>query len=263
MKKPIKNLLSSILVGFFCFALPTKLSYATTTRNITIFAEQNMTTALVKLARIYSQKNHIVATVNFNSSSELMNDVDSGEPADIFISAHSGWIDSLKQKGLVDIYNTGYIAYDRLVLATSKDNQNIPAQLLEKNISLESALKILNKQKATLLTNTEGSSSGKFSKELINFLNLDDLKVFTKLGEDKSRDLDLNNDNSQGYALILASEAKTHKNLKILAEQKQTNIIYQALVIAGDNMEVAREFLKFLKTDTARNVLRSNGFVVD
>ena len=41
------------------------------------------------------------------------------------------------------------------------------------------------------------------------------------------------------------------------------DIFYQALVIAGNNMEVAREFLKFLKTPQSKEILKENGFIVD
>ncbi len=221
-----------------------------------------MVTALVKISRLYSQKNHVIVSVNFNSSAELMNSIDSGEPADIFISAHNGWIDSLKQKGLVDIYNTGHIASDKLVLVTSQNNHNIFPQLLDQKLSLENSLKILNKRKAILLTDQEGNSSGKFSNDLIHSLKLYDLRLFVKLSEDRSSTFDLNH-NSEEYALLLASQIKNRDDLQVLAYQYRRNIFYQALVIAGDNMETAREFLKFLKSESAKNILRENGFIAD
>jgi molybdate transport system substrate-binding protein len=238
-------------------------SFASPTRSLTVFAEQNMVPALVKISRLYSQKNHVIVSVNFNSSAELINDVDSGEPADIFISAHTGWIESLKQKGLTDVYNTGHIAKDRLILVAAKSNLNIPAQLLEKKLSVEGALQILDQEKMIVLTDHEGSSSGKFSNDLIRSLNLSNLQLFTKLSEDTSSALNLTGENLESYALLLASQIKNKPTLQVLAAQKEPNIMYQALVIAGDNMDTAREFLKFLKSETAKNILRENGFIVE
>jgi ABC-type molybdate transport system substrate-binding protein len=51
--------------------------------------------------------------------------------------------------------------------------------------------------------------------------------------------------------------------LLILATKKNLNIFYQALVIAGDNMEVAREFLKFLKSAEAKKILEQSGFIAN
>ena len=108
--------------------LSSQNSYATNGgRNLTVFAEPNLALALTKIARIYSQKSRTNVSVNFNSSADLIAEIDSGEPADIFISAHPQWIEALRQKGLVDVYNIGFIARDKLVLVTTKTNIGRPS----------------------------------------------------------------------------------------------------------------------------------------
>ena len=114
-----------------------------------------------------------------------------------------------------------------------------------------------------MLADPEGTSSGKFSNDLVKFLGLTDLQLFTKLSEDRSYALDLTGENLESYAILLGSQVNYKSDLQILAQQKNANISYQAVVIAGDNMETAREFLKFLKTVPAKKILRDNGFVVD
>ena len=81
--------------------------------------------SLTKIARLYSQKNNITTAINFGSSAQLANNIEEGEPADVFISAHHIIVDSLKQKGLIDFYNNSNIVSDRLVIATSIDNPNL------------------------------------------------------------------------------------------------------------------------------------------
>ncbi|NBV07255.1 MAG: molybdate ABC transporter substrate-binding protein [Proteobacteria bacterium] len=262
-KRLKKNIIKNFFFGFFVLCVFSNNSFAAASKNLTVFAEQNMVPAFIKIARLYSQKNYTIVSINFNSSGELISDVDSGEPADIFISAHAGWIETLKQKGLTDVYNTGHIARDRLVLVTSKNNPNILPQLLQKNLSLEESLKILNQFKATLIIDQENNSSGKCSNDLIKSLELYDLKLFLKLSEDNSAGLNFDNDNPRSYAMLLESQIKNKPNLKVLAKQKASNIFYQALVIAGDNMETAREFLKFLKSKQAKIILSESGFIVD
>lgn len=259
MKKFPKKFIG-IFLSIFFFA---QISAASTSRNLTIFAEQNMALALTKIARIYSQKSNVIVSVNFNSSSELISEIDSGEPADIFISAHHGWIESLRQKGVVDVYNVGYIASDELVLATSKSNPNIPAELQNKKIILADALAVLNRERLTLILDNENNSSGNASNNFIKHFSFENLKLFHKLNEDKSPFISIIKSNSENYALLLASQIKNEPNFQTLASKKDENIFYQALVIAGDNMEIAREFLKFLKSDTSKIILRENGFIVN
>ncbi|MFM2200491.1 MAG: Bacterial extracellular solute-binding protein, partial [Pseudomonadota bacterium] len=83
---------------------------ANAVRNLTIYAEPNLFVALTKIARIYSQNFAVNVSVNFNQSLDFIDEIDSGEPADIFISAHPIFAETMKQKGLVDVYNIGYIA---------------------------------------------------------------------------------------------------------------------------------------------------------
>lgn len=258
----------SKIIKFFFFVFVLTLcasqnSFAAQSRNLTIFAEPNMALALTKIARLYSQKYNTITSVNFGSSADLLNEVDSGEPADVFISAHHGWIESLRQKGLIDIYNIGYIANDELVIITSKSNPNPLTELMTEKLSLEDVLKILNRNKATLILDNESNSSGKLSNDFIKKLDINDLKLFKKLNEDKSSFLNIVKNNSENYALLLSSQIKNKSDFNILATKKDENIFYQALVIAGDNMEIAREFIKFLKSDIAKAALRESGFVVN
>lgn len=251
-----KIFITNFLILFFF----TNNSFASNSRNLTVFAEPNMSLALTKISRLYSQKSDVIVSANFNSSAELINNIDSGEPADVFISAHTGWIETLRQKGLVDVYNVGFIAKDSLVLVTSKSNPSLPQELRRKNLSVEEGLKILNANKSTLILDYEGSSSGKFSNDLVKNFELFDLQIFRKLAEDKTPIFNTIKSEPTHYALLLASQVSGDSEFQVLATKKDSNIFYQALVIAGDNMEVAREFLKFLKTPAASKILAQSGF---
>ncbi len=238
-------------------------SLAATSRNLIVLAEPNMVLAMTKISRLYSQKSNTIVSVNFSSSTDSITNIDSGEPSDVFISAHLGLIGSLHQKGLIDIYNTAFIAKDELVLVAQKTNPNLPKEMLKKDIPLEEALKIINQSKATLILDFEGNSSGKFGGDFVQSLNLKDLKLFKKLAEDKSPILSIVKSDPTQYAILLASQVKNDSDLIILARKKGVNIFYQALVIAGDNMEVAREFLRFLKAAEAKKVFQESGFIED
>lgn len=248
-----------LLLTFFLISFVSQNSYALTSRNLTVLAEPNLSFALTKIARIYSQKSHRIVTVNFSSAANLITEIDSGEPADVFISAHPSWIESLRQKGLVDVYNIGYIARDKLVLATLKTNSTVSSS----NFTLEDALRILDQGNAALILDNEGNSSGFFAKNFLSHLELDNIQLFTRLLEDKTTLLNNIRSSNKGYSLLLASQVSNESDLRILAQGKDENIFYQALVIAGDNMEVAREFLKFLKSIEAKSILKENGFLTD
>lgn len=256
-----KKIKIAIITTLFLFVA--NLANSAQIKNLTILAEPNMVTALTKIARIYSQKNSVIASISFASSADLINDIDAGEPADIFISAHKDWINNLKQKGLVDIYSISHIASDGLVLVTSSENKNIPLALLGKNISLENSLKILDQNHLDLIIDNDGSSLGQYSHDLLTSLQLQNIKIFEKLQEDKASVFSLIDKNRDNYTIILTSQTKGRDGLKILSNIQSQNIFYQALVIAGDNMEGAREFSRFLQSPQARTIFKQSGFFID
>lgn len=256
---------SALFLALFTLLSFTQNSFSSNSKNLTIFAEQNMMLALTRIARIYSQQHNVVISINFNSSLELINDVDAGEPADVFISAHSSLIDTLKQKGLVDVYNISYIARDKLALVTSKNNPKINPKLLKEDINLAEAIKVLDESRSTLIVDEKGSSSERYSNELIKSLPLKKgkLHIVNKLQEDRASVLSSINDDPESYIIVLESQIKNREDLKILATNENNNILYQALVIAGNNMGSAREFLQFLKSKTAKSELKKSGFITE
>ena len=245
------------------FLFYTSTAIASSSRNLTVLAEPSMVDVITKISRIFSQKSNVIVSVNFNSSADLVSEIDYGEPADIFISAHPTWIESLRQKGLVDIYNIGYIASDSLALVTSKTNKKVLPQLLEKKISMINALRVLDENELVLVTDNEGNSSGNFANEFLSKLHLEKIKIFKKLNEDKTPFSKIVKQSSGEYSLILSSQARGDNDVNILTSTNEETIFYQALVIAGDNMEVAREFVKFLKGKEAKEIFKNCGFGVD
>lgn len=226
-----------------------------------------MALPLTKIARLFSQKNNIIVSLNFNPTTDLVKDIDDGEPADIALSAHLELLESLRQKGVVDVHNFAYVASDNLVLLTTIDNDGIFSELQkkpeEKQLSFEQALKILDKNRANLIIDNSNNSSGNSSQKLLTQLRLSNLKISKKINEDKTSIFSIIQSEKKCYALLLKSQIFNHKELQIIAEKKDANIFYEALVIAGDNMEVAREFLKFVKSDLAKTILQESGFATE
>ena len=261
MKTKFTTLIKTITaLVFLVFSSP---SLAFQLDNLTILAEPNMIVALTKISRIYSQKNGIIISVSFAPSSELINDIEAGEPSDVFISAHRYWIDNLKQKGLVDIYNIDHIADDSLVLVTSQKNITIPQELTAQDLSLMKALEILNQNGANLIVDDEGSSLGQYSQNLLGAMDTTNLKIFRKLPEDKTPISKTLDNEAQSYSILLSSQLVGHSEFKVLSSLKNQHIFYQALVIAGDNMEVARKFLRFLRSKEAKKIFKESGFIVE
>lgn len=238
-------------------------SFASQPKNLTILAEPSMVEALTRIARIYSRDNSTTISIGFADSSQLIQSIEDGEPSDVFISAHRYWIDNLKQKGLVDIYNIGHIANDSLALVTSKENFRIPSELLASDLDFSKSLEIMNKYSLNLIIDNEGSSLGQYSKQMLKNLGMTNIKTYEKLLEDRTSVSNLIKSNPDSYAIFLSSQIKEGGNFRLISRLLNQQIFYQALVIAGDNMDNAREFVKFLKSKRAQKIFEESGFIVD
>jgi molybdate transport system substrate-binding protein len=259
----INKILSAVFLPLMFFCSVASAKTPTAPINLTIFAEPNMTYALTEIARSYSNNRNAVISINFNSSFELIQNIDFGEPADIFISSHPFWIETLKQKGLVDVYNLSNIAKDQLVLITSVKNKKITNDIVKDADPISETLREISNIKIPLIIGSDYSSLGRYTSQLVKEANIKDQYLYRKVNEDKKSIIDFIRDNNDYCGIVLASEVKNQNDIRILRIIPEIDIFYQGLVIAGDNMEKARDFLKYMKSDESKKLLTKNGFIVD
>jgi len=246
-----------LLFAFLLFLVP-NYSWAINTRNINVYADPNLSSAIIKIARDFSQKNNATITVNLDSSIDFLNNLDEEAKFDVFISANSFIIDTLKQRGLIDVYNIFYVTSDKLVLVCKKDAM-IPINMMQKDISLIDALKIVDDYRLNLIVNHSNTSEGFYSKKILDSIEFKNLKIFEKIPEDRSLLIHDIEDNSDSYGLIFASKLVKNNTLRIIASDQERS--YQAMAIVSSNMDLAREFLKFLKTENAKKIFTDSGFI--
>ena len=262
----LKNLLFRKAVFFIAIIIANFSSFEVSaknyTRNLVIVAEPNMVYALTKIARIYSRENNVAISVSFDSSDKLIDDIDSGDDIDLLISANYLQIKALKQKAYFDVYNSPAIAFDQLRLVTLATNLEIPSALRNKKISITGAIKILSENSITLITDDEKSFLGLYRQDAINAISDNNLNLLIKSDNNEDQ---LNNIlyNGNIYAILLASQIRNKRGLFIVNSPDQDYISYQALIIAGDNMELAREFVKFLQSSESKSILSESGFIVN
>jgi len=232
--------------------------------NLTIFSESNMIYPLVKAARLYSEKKSAIVSINFNNSLQLIQNINDGERADVFIASHPEWIKTLKQKGLVDVYNLTNIAKDKLVLVTSKNNKKVDITKINQLSDINKILRTLNNDNIPIIIDEINTSLGNYGNDIMLQAKIAHQKVFHRVLEDRKSIIELINDGDEYCGIVFASSIADHNNIVVLKEIENGEIYYQALVIAGDNMGKARDFLKFIKSsDEIKKDFAQSGFVVD
>ncbi|MFT6106185.1 MAG: molybdenum ABC transporter molybdate-binding protein [Rickettsiales bacterium] len=257
---------STIVLSLLLFMSFSSESYAfkaNKTENLTIFSEKGMEYPLVKIARLYSEQKNTVVSINFDQSSQLIRDIDDGEPADVFISSDPDLIETLKQKGLVDVYNLVNIAEDKLLLVASKNNKKINIEELKKLPKSHEILQILSNKRIPIIVDPEETSLGRASTKVLENSDIPSQRFFRRILEDRKSVAQIINDSNEYCGIVPDSALKNYENVEIIKEIEGGEVYYQGLVVAGFNMNKARDFLKFIKTDGAKEIFSEGGFLVN
>jgi molybdate transport system substrate-binding protein len=92
-------------------------------RVVTVFAAASMTNVTNDLNAIFTRNTGIKVTPSYAASSALAKQIESGAPADVFISADSAWMDYVQQRKLIKTNTRFDIAGNRLVLIAPRDSR--------------------------------------------------------------------------------------------------------------------------------------------
>ncbi|MCI5049962.1 MAG: molybdate ABC transporter substrate-binding protein [Rickettsiales bacterium] len=228
---------------------------------ISILADPTLTIPLTQIARDYAAQHQVSITTSYAATREQEQRIAKGMEADIFITTLEDSIKDLKNQGLVDVYSQIPIAKNRLVIATLKDN---PIELiLIRNLALAGALSKQSAHFTFALGDPEFQAVGSYGLEALRNFNLaSELEPFFIFLQSPA-DLHKTVASDNSYGVMFQSEVARNKDLKALdvfPENVHRPIIYQAVVVAGEHMAAAREFMQHLTSPEALTILKSYGF---
>ena len=83
---------------------------------LTVFAAASLTNVLQEVGDAYTAETHQPVRFSFAASSALARQIQSGAPADIFVSADQEWMDYLQSRNLIGSASRGNIVANALVL---------------------------------------------------------------------------------------------------------------------------------------------------
>lgn len=237
---------------------------------VTVLAASSMSEPLTELARIYSKEKNIIVTTSFDGTAELANKIEQGEQADIFISAHPKWITDLKQKGLIDVYSITNLVHNSLALVISNKNRLVGN--IKDNNKFSKNLKYLNDRTIMAMGDFDDSALGLYTKQSIeytdnkegtNLLTLLHRKIIPSPSAKNTLYLIAHGETAGIVYLTDAYNNKEVKILNVIDDSSHNPIIYQAAVVAGENMTLARDFLIFLQSTRAKEIYKKYGFATE
>lgn len=252
-----------LLVISFWFVFP---AYADVLKlpTVTVMADHSLSTAVSEIARNYSRENQAVVNTSFQTQKIQQEQISEGAAADILITSKKQWIDELKQQGLIDRNSQTKLAKDRLVLIGPKETSVVSAGA--GRFPTFEIIRAGGGEPVFVLGNPEFLMEGIYAREAIHSFGAnDDLEPYTLYVKSLDEMFDMVA-NHNIFAICFYSSAMKRDDIKIidtLPESAHKPIVYNAVVIASDNMNEARKFLTYLKSAEVRKLLDKDGFVVD
>lgn len=235
--------------------------------NVTILADSSLTDALTEIIRLYSRERNITTTASFDETAEQAHKITDGEAADIFISAHPKWMTDLKQQGLIDVFSIANLIQNRLVLVSSTSNRL--GKQLNKPMNTYDQLVTINSKSLMVLSDPDNTALGIYSKDAItNIGMMMHASLWNKMKNTIIRSSSAKDSlylitHGNRTGIVYASDAFRNKEVVILSKIDQSAyepIIYQAAVVAGGNMDHARELLEFLRSKRVLDIYIRYGF---
>ena len=246
------NMISRLLLALavlMLFALPVQAG------EIHISAAASMRDALTELQSSFAANNPGVKFINnFAASGAIAKQIESGAPADWFVSANLEWMDHLKEKKLMDEATITTFAFNTLVFVGRPD---LNAKTLQNVVSLDKIA----------IGSPNSVPAGEYAMEAFKKAGLDkQLEGKLVMAKDVRACLTYADRGEVDGAFVYRTDALMAEKAKILftvPQELYPRVTYpMGLTATGSKNAEATAFHKFLQTPEAEKVLEKYGFIV-
>jgi molybdate transport system substrate-binding protein len=227
-------------------------------RIVTVFAASSLTDALTEIGKAWTDETKVPVRFSFAASSALARQVESGSPADAFVSADQEWMDYLAGRKLIQATTRVDIVTNSLVLVAPADSK------LMLRVAPRFRLREALGAKGRLATGDPASVPvGKYAKAALTNLgvwesvadrivpaeNVRSALNFVALGETP-------------LGIVYATDAKGNAKVRVVdtfPASSHEPITYPAAVTSRGGAD-AGDFVQFLRGARARTIFIKYGF---
>lgn len=225
-----------------------------------IFAAASMKTALDQIAAAWKAKTGKSVAISYASSAVLAKQIESGAPADLFISADLKWVDYLDKAGLLRPGTRETLLGNQLVLVAPADSKT--SLTITKGFDLAGAI---GSGKLAVCTITS-CPAGLYGKQA-----LEKLGVWTSV-EPKLAQADnvrgallLVSRGEAPFGIVYATDAKAEPKVKVIGtfpESSHEPIVYPAAVPKDSKNPDGAALETYLHAPESVKILKEQGFTI-
>ncbi len=223
-----------------------------------VLAAASLQDALEAVAEQWTGQGHPSPVLSFAATSALARQIESGAPADLFISADEKWMDEVEAKGLIEAGSRADMLGNSLVLVApaKSDVQITVAEGFPLAIALGTG--------RLAMADPDAVPAGRYGKEALIKLGVWDA-VAGKVApaENVRAALALVGRGEAPLGIVYATDAKADPKVRLVAsfpEASHTPIRYPVAVLKSARDEDAEAFRAYLSTEEAGEIFRRYGF---
>ncbi|WP_158162461.1 molybdate ABC transporter substrate-binding protein [Grimontia hollisae] len=249
----MKRILLTFLSVFYLFS-----SAAFAREDVLVFAASSMTTALSQIVRDYEKQTGENVVVSYASSSALARQLAYGAPADIYISANEKWMDYAVDQGVIESAAVSPWVANQLVFVAPANGVN--------TLSLEpkGLLQAIGNSRIAV-ADPNHVPAGIYAKEALESLGLwSTVEEKLALSNSVRATLALVERGEALLGVVYYSDAKASGAVHVVApipDNSHAPIVFPK-ALTKEASESAKAFFRFLDSESAKQVLSANGFVV-
>lgn len=225
---------------------------------LTVFAAASLTNVLQPIGTAFTSQSKVPVRFSFASSSQLARQIESGAPADVFMSADQEWMDYLQERKLIVTSTRRDVVSNRLVLIAPADST------LQLRIGSGFAIAAALGGSGRLATGeTLSVPVGKYAKEALTRLGVWAAVQPRIVGADNVRTaLNFVARGDAMLGIVYATDAKGEPRVRVVdvfPAASHAPITYPAAATARSGSEAAR-FVSYLAGEEAQARFQQDGF---
>lgn len=245
-------------IAILLVVLSLGLSMPVRAEEMLVSAAVSLTDALKEIGKAYESKGKNKVRFNFGASSDLARQIDEGAPVDLFFSADLEKMELLEKKGRIERGSQKNLLSNQLVIVVPRDSK----------LTVRSSRDLLRADvKRIALAEPSSVPAGIYAKKY-----LESEGVWEKVKDKVVPVLDVRaalasvESGNVEAGIVYRTDAAISKKVKVLYEvprEKGPKIVYPvALIKESRNKEAARDFVRFLLSDTGKRIFEKYGFTV-
>jgi molybdate transport system substrate-binding protein len=250
--------LAGILAAFVVFLGAAPSPASAETRSLTVFAAASMKNALDDIDTAYASRTGVKVTVSYAASSTLAKQIEHGAPADVFISADTDWMEYAIGKKTINEPSRVNLLGNAIVLIAPKDSKI-------DNVAIAAGFDLakLAGDGKIATGDVKAVPVGKYAKAALEKLgSWQAAEPKFAMAESVRAALTLVARGEAVLGIVYSTDAKSEPGVKIVGTfpaDSHPAIIYPIAATTNAKPE-ATDYLAFLRSTAARNILEKYGF---